>query len=86
MAERKSSLILYSKEGCHLCDLAKAALLPLCEKYRIPVEEVDITADPKLIAQYGEEIPVGFLNGEKVFKFRVEPRRLRRLLKKAKTP
>jgi glutaredoxin len=83
MAEQKPRLIVYSKEDCHLCELAKAALLPLCEKYRIPVEEIDITQDPKLLAQYGEEIPVGFLNGEKVFKIRVEPRRLRRLLKKA---
>ena len=83
MAEPKPRLIVYSKEDCHLCALAKAALLPLCEKYRIPLEEIDITRDPKLLAQYGEEIPVGFLNGEKVFKYRVESKRLRRLLRKA---
>ncbi|MFQ5694307.1 MAG: glutaredoxin family protein [Nitrospinota bacterium] len=75
--------MLYSKEDCHLCEIAKADLRPVCERYGVAVREVDITRDPDLLARHGKEVPVGYLNGEKVFKLRVEPRRLRRLLKRA---
>lgn len=83
MTARKPALLLYSKEDCRLCERAKEALRPLCEHYRVALMEVDITHEPDLLAQYGDEVPVGFLNGEKLFKYRVEPKRLKRLFKKA---
>ena len=39
-------------------------------------------SDPALKALYGEEVPVGFLGEEKAFKYHVDIRRLRRLLKR----
>ncbi len=83
MRERMPTLVLYSKEDYRLCDEAKEALRPICARFRIHLEEMDITRRPELQAEFGEEVPVGFLNGEKVFKYRAEPRRLKRLLKKA---
>ncbi|MFQ5912738.1 MAG: glutaredoxin family protein [Nitrospinota bacterium] len=77
------TLVLYSKRDCHLCEQAKDALRPICERYRLSLTEVDITHNAGLLARYGEEVPVGFLNGEKVFKYRVEPGRLKRLIKEA---
>ena len=42
---------------------------------------IDVDFDPVLTARWGEEVPVGFVGVEKAFKFRVDIRRLRRLLK-----
>ncbi len=83
MAQPMPTLVLYSKEDCRLCEIAKAALRPICEGYGIALREEDITHKTELLARYGEEVPVGVLDGEKVFKYRVEPRRLKRLFKKA---
>ena len=77
------TLTLYTKPDCHLCEEAKARLLRLQGELSFYIEEVDISKDPDLLARYGEEVPVGLLRGEKVFKYRVDERRLRRLLEKA---
>ena len=83
MGEQTPTLVLYSKEDCGLCDEAKEALRPICARFSVRLEEMDITQKPEFLPRFGEEIPVGFLNREKVFKYRVESGRLRRLLKKA---
>jgi len=83
MRRRTPTLVLYSKEDCHLCEAAKEVLRPLCENFHVSLREVDITHRADLLAQYGEEVPVGFLDGEKAFKYQVETKRLKRLLKRA---
>ena len=57
---------LYGKPGCHLCDEARAALAEL------DVREVDVSADPRLHARYGERIPVVEVDGEEVCHFVVD--------------
>ena len=52
----KHALILYSRPGCHLCDLAAAMLDRLGAKWR----EVNIEQDAGLGERYGLEIPVVF--------------------------
>lgn len=75
-------ITLYTKPDCPLCDEAKAALLALRDELAIDVHEVDITADPALYEAFREAIPVGFLNGQKLFKYRVDPALLRRQLRR----
>ena len=80
MTEHKG-LILYTRAECHLCDEAKAEIR---ENFgAIPIEEIDVDSDPALAARFGEEVPVGFVGGEKAFKYHVDIRRLRRLLENA---
>lgn len=74
-------LILYSRKDCHLCEEAKIQILRSFPG--LSIEEVDVDTDPALAARFGGEVPVGFLAGEKAFKYRVDTRRLRRLLRKA---
>ena len=50
----KEPLILYSRPGCHLCELAAEMLDRLAVDWR----EVDIETDPELDARYGLVIPV----------------------------
>ena len=52
-------LRLLSKPGCHLCEAAERELA----RYRHELEIVDITADPALLAAYGERIPVLLVGG-----------------------
>ena len=49
-----TSFILYSRPGCHLCEIAKTAL----EKANLNITEVSVESDPALEAEYGIEIPV----------------------------
>lgn len=65
-------LTLYTRPGCHLCDVAVAVLEEIGE----PFEEVDITTDPELEMEYGERIPVIMLDGKEHGYWRVEKDRL----------
>ncbi|WP_416304836.1 glutaredoxin family protein [Neptunicella sp. SCSIO 80796] len=51
-----ASLILYSTEGCHLCEQAKAVIRQYSSD--INIKEIDIADDEQLFGLYGERIPV----------------------------
>ena len=72
------TLTIYTAPECCLCDEAAATLTPLAAELQLDLRWVDITTDPALEARFREEIPVGFLNGRKVFKYRVDEPLLRR--------
>ena len=46
-------LLLYSRPGCHLCDEMKAVLAPVAREFGARLQEVDISADAGLEAEYG---------------------------------
>ncbi len=57
--------ILYSRTWCHLCDDMPQALKALVgDSYRVDV--IDVDADPALVEQYDELVPVlqGCLPGQ----------------------
>lgn len=51
-------IILYSTLGCHLCEHAKAMMLPLLSAQGYELEEVEIADSDELLAQYQLTIPV----------------------------
>lgn len=55
---RDIQLILYSRSYCHLCDQMRMALLEMESLHSFTLEVVDVDADPALIAQYDELVPV----------------------------
>jgi glutaredoxin len=69
-------LTLYGREGCHLCDEARAVLAGIGE----PFDDVDIESDDDLLKRYLERIPVIALDGEELYDFFVDERDLRRRL------
>jgi thiol-disulfide isomerase/thioredoxin len=73
-------ITFYSKPDCELCQEAKATLLALQRELVFEFEEIDITTDAALHEAFGVEIPVGYLDGRKLFKYRVDPALLRRQL------
>ncbi len=75
-----ASLILYSRPVCHLCDLAKPVVFEVAAQYGVTVEERNVENDPRWEKAYGDQIPVAFLGGRKLFKYRVDRDQLARQL------
>jgi glutaredoxin len=73
-----SRLTLYTRDGCHLCEDAKAALARVAARTGEGFTEVDISTDPELTAEYGDRIPVLMLDGAEHGYWRVEEDRLLR--------
>ena len=67
-----ATVTLYGREGCHLCDDARAALQDIRTRHPFALEEVDITTDDELHARYLERIPVIALDGRELFDFFVD--------------
>jgi len=74
------NLIIYSRPGCHLCDVMKAVVERVGQTVAVSLEEIDISRDPELESHYGLEIPVLTIDGTKVAKYRVSEEDLRRML------
>ena len=71
---------LYGKPGCHLCDDARQVIEAVCAELGETFVEVDITTSEDLMARFGEEIPVTFVDGAQHDFWRVDPARLRAAL------
>jgi glutaredoxin len=69
---RKAHVIVYSRPGCHLCDEAKAAIENSNSADRYTLEEVNIESDDELLKKYKYDIPVVTIDGEEVFRHRVD--------------
>ena len=65
-------LTLYSKPGCHLCDVLEADLEGMDLGRPFAVEVVDISGDARLLERYGRRIPVLSLAGKPIAEGRVE--------------
>jgi hypothetical protein len=76
-AERKPSVILYSKPGCHLCEEMKKEVLAADCAELYTLEEVDIETDPALLQRYRNDIPVLSIDGVEAFKHRVRSEEFR---------
>jgi len=64
-------LIVYSRRGCHLCELLLEELEPLVRgRARITVRDVD--ADPGWRADYGERVPVVHYDGEDICQYNLD--------------
>jgi len=68
--------ILYTRQGCCLCDEAKATL----EQHGLTVQSVDIDNNPTLREKYDLLVPVVWIGGKERFRGQVNPILLRRLL------
>lgn len=76
---RFRSLIVYSRDGCHLCDEA-VELLQGYSAWLPPIQEIDIDAEPNLQQRFNTEVPVVECDGKIRFKGNVSELLLRRLI------
>jgi len=76
MLAMMSDIVLYSRNGCHLCDVAAEILA----RHGLKFERIDIDAEPELQARYDECVPVVVIDGRERFRGRIDELLLRRLL------
>jgi glutaredoxin len=71
-------LVLFTRSGCHLCDVAKEAMARVALASGETWREVDISGDRELEGEYGDRVPVVLLDGKEHGYWRVEEDRLLR--------
>jgi len=70
-------LVMYSRPGCHLCDVMLAELQPLLDQLGIGVKVVDISGEADLMRRFSLKIPVLTLDGKLLCQFRLDAARVR---------
>jgi len=80
------NVVLYSREGCCLCDEAREALLRVRARQAFALEEQDIEQDEELLRRYLERIPVITIDGRVAFELLVDERQLEQALSEAQAP
>ncbi len=59
-----TSVVVYSRSECHLCEKALATIVTLhAEGYRFELHEIDIESDDALLRAHLERIPVVEVDG-----------------------
>ena len=74
-------VVLYSRPGCHLCDVAREVVLSVRDRVDFSFQEVDIEGDDDLELEYGIRIPVVEVDGEERFEVTVDGTELARLVR-----
>ena len=62
---------VYSRKGCHLCEILVEELLPLIRD-RAEVNVVDIDANPSLREKYDILVPVVAVDGREICKYELD--------------
>jgi glutaredoxin len=65
-------VVLYSRKGCHLCEIVKETLTKLHRRGGFHLQEIDVDSDDQLRRQFTDEVPVVFIDGRKAFKYRMD--------------
>jgi glutaredoxin len=74
MDSDRMNVVLYTRDGCHLCEEARETILALRDSdHGFELREIDIDADDELHARFLERIPVVEVDGEVVAELHLEP-------------
>jgi glutaredoxin len=72
-----TTVVLYARQGCHLCDEARAVIEDVRAAEGFEFHEIDIERDDELLRDYGIRIPVVAVDGEELFEISVDRDALR---------
>ena len=73
-------VVVYSRKGCHLCEIVKESLAKLARQTQFSWQEIDVDSDDGLRRRFTDEVPVVFINGKKAFKYRMNEQEFLRKL------
>jgi glutaredoxin len=82
---KTTSLILYTKKGCPLCEEGKAVLEMVCEELDLTFGEQDIYEDDALLEDYQLLIPAVVWDGKLIASGRLSMEALKEILTKQTT-
>jgi glutaredoxin len=68
----KPSVVIYSRHGCHLCEVAESVVKEVQREHEFDLEIIYIDGNAGLEKEYGEEVPVTLINGKRHDYFRVD--------------
>ena len=77
-----TTVTIYSRHGCHLCEDAESTLESLREELDFEIEVIYIEDDAELIRLYSDQVPVIHIDGIHHDFFRVDPERFKSSLEK----
>ena len=80
LVDASAPLILYSKPGCHLCDVMETEAATVALELRIGFSKVDIREERELERRYGLDVPVLVYRGEEVARHRATREEIRERL------
>jgi len=69
-----TTITIYSRHGCHLCDDAENVLESLRKELNFEIEVIDIDKDSELVKLYSDQVPVIHIDG---IHHKVDPLRFR---------
>jgi hypothetical protein len=73
---------IYSRHGCHLCEVAETTVRELQSELGFKIDIKYVDNNPELEKLYGHEVPVIHIDGEHHDFFRVDPERFKSSLEK----
>jgi glutaredoxin len=73
-------VVLYTREGCGLCETAKQVLHAERERTPFELEEIDVEGKDDLEMEYGIRIPVVLVDGVELFELVVDSHALAQAL------
>ena len=79
-AERAERVVVLTRQGCHLCDVAITQVAAVCVETGEAYAVLDVDGDPELQRRYTDQVPVTFVDGAQHDFWRVDPARLRAAL------
>lgn len=73
-------VVLIGRAGCHLCDVARDTVSRVADELGVRWEEQSVDADPRLLEQWADQVPVTLVDGRQHDYWRVDEARLRSAL------
>jgi glutaredoxin len=73
-------VVVYTRPGCHLCDVALDIVADVCSSTGDSWKQVYISGNDALTAKFTDQVPVTYVDGKQHDFWRVDPERLRNAL------
>ena len=77
-----TTVTIYSRLGCHLCDDAEKVLESLREELNFEIEVINIDEDAELVKLYSDQVPVIHIDGIHHDFYKIDPLRFKSSLEK----
>ena len=73
-------ITLYSRSGCHLCEVMLDGVRAACASLDVVIEVIDVDTSAELARLHGPRVPVLLVDGREVCHFRLDQRALQAAL------
>jgi glutaredoxin len=82
----RHAVTLVTRQGCHLCEVAEAALARLATELGFSLELIDVDSSRALANEYSDRVPVILIDGAEHGYWQLEEQRFRKALAQPPKP